>query len=103
MGILGALLVAVTVNTGPVEVKTAPVFNPATCSKKRVDACGCHHVYGVRHCHPKRRTDHCESVAQVNESSGKDASRAEQFVEQFFSVEPDSESTEQAQQDSATL
>lgn len=40
MGILGALLVAVTVNAGPVEVKTAPVFNPAVCSKKRVDACG---------------------------------------------------------------
>jgi hypothetical protein len=69
MGILGALLVAVTVNAGPVEVKTAPVFNPAVCSKKRVDACGCHHVYGVRHCHPKRKSEHCEAMVQATEPS----------------------------------
>jgi hypothetical protein len=99
MGILGALLVAVTVNAGPVEVKTAPVFNPSICAKKRVDACGCHHVYGVRHCHPKRKTEHCESMAQVNDSSEKNASS----LEQLFSPEPDSEATEQEQQDSVTL
>jgi len=69
MGILGALLVAVTVNAGPVEVKTAPVFNPAVCSKKRVDACGCHHVYGVRHCHPKRKSEHCEAMVQAPEQN----------------------------------
>jgi hypothetical protein len=100
MGILGALLVAVTVNAGPVEVKTAPVFNPAVCSKKRVDACGCHHVYGVRHCHPKRKSDHCESMAQVDEA--KDSKAVS--IEQLFSTEPDSaEATAQEQQDSATL
>jgi hypothetical protein len=74
MGILGALLVAVTVNAGPVEVKTAPVFNPAVCSKKRVDACGCHHVYGVRHCHPKRKSEHCEAMVQAPEPAEQNMS-----------------------------
>lgn len=99
MGILGALLVAVAVNAGPVEVKTAPVFNPSICNKKRVDACGCHHVYGVRHCHPKRKSEHCESMAQVNDSNEKKAVS----IEELFSPEPDSEATEEEQQDSATL
>ncbi|WP_257461853.1 hypothetical protein [Archangium lipolyticum] len=98
MGIFGALLVAVTVNAGPVEVKTAPVFNPAICAKKRVDACGCHHVYGIRHCHPKRKSDHCEAMAQAPESSEQNASSARQL----FSTEKDS-STEQAQQCSSAL
>ncbi|KFA91773.1 hypothetical protein [Archangium violaceum] len=95
MGILGALLVAVTVNAGPVEVKTAPVFNPAVCSKKRVDACGCHHVYGVRHCHPKRKSDHCESMVQASEPS-------EPTWEELLSHEPEP-ATEQETADSATL
>lgn len=99
MGILGALLVAMTVNAGPVEVKTAPVFNPSICNKKRVDACGCHHVYGVRHCHPKRKSEHCESMAWFNDANDKKAAS----FEELFSTEPDSESTEQEQQDSATL
>lgn len=98
MGILGALLVAVTVNAGPVEVKTAPVFNPSICNKRRVDACGCHHVYGVRHCHPKRQTDHCESMAQVHDA--KDSKNS--AIEELFFSAPDSESSEQ-EQDSATL
>jgi hypothetical protein len=72
MGILGALLVAVTVNAGPVEVKTAPVFNPAICAKKRVDPCGCHHVYGVRHCHPKRKSEHCEAMVKAPDSAEHD-------------------------------
>jgi hypothetical protein len=98
MGILGALLVAVTVTAGPVEVKTAPVFNPSICNKKRVDACGCHHVYGVRHCHPKRKSEHCESMAQVNDANDKKTLS----IEEIFSTDPDSEATEQ-EQDSATL
>lgn len=98
MGILGALLVAMAVNAGPVEVKTAPVFNPSICNKKRVDACGCHHVYGVRHCHPKRKTEHCESMAQVHDAKGKEAS----MIEELFFSEPGADSSEQ-EQDSATL
>lgn len=69
MGIFGAVVLAMAVNAGPVEAKTAPVFNPSLCAKKRVDACGCHHVYGVRHCHPKRQTEHCEGLAQAVDSS----------------------------------
>jgi hypothetical protein len=30
---------------------------------KRTDACGCHHQWGVRHCHPSKMTSHCESPA----------------------------------------
>lgn len=28
---------------------------------KRIDKCGCHQQYGLRHCHPKRRTPRCEA------------------------------------------
>ncbi|HVG61964.1 MAG TPA: hypothetical protein VNA24_25600 [Hyalangium sp.] len=40
------------------------------CEKKRVDPCGCHHVYGIRHCHPNRKGAHCEAPvkAQVSET-----------------------------------
>ncbi len=92
MGILGALVVAVTLNAGPVDVKTAPVFNPAICSKKRVDACGCHHVYGVRHCHPKRKSDHCEAMVQATEPAPKNASR----VWDFFPLEQEASSEHEA-------
>jgi hypothetical protein len=84
MGILGALLVAVTVNAGPVEVKTAPVFNPSICAKKRVDPCGCHHVYGVRHCHPKRKSEHCEAMVKAPDSAEQDS-----FSPRDSSAEPD--------------
>jgi len=99
MGILGALVVAAALNAGPVDVKTAPVFNPSICGKKRVDACGCHHVYGVRHCHPKRKTDHCEAMVRVDESIEKNASR----VDDFLSTLPESGEAEQEQQDSVAL
>jgi len=98
MGILGALLVAVTVNAGPVEVKTAPVFNPSICNHKRVDACGCHHVYGVRHCHPNRKTDHCEAVVQ-NESTEHKASK----VQDFFPLDTDSDANGAESQDAVSL
>lgn len=97
MGILGALLVAVTVQAGPVDVKTEPVFNPSVCAKKRVDACGCHHVYGVRHCHANRKTPHCEATAQVTQPG---ASRVDDFLS---SLNGGSDASEQAQQDSVTL
>ena len=73
MGLFGAMVLALAVNAGPVEAKTAPVFNPSLCAKKRVDACGCHHVYGVRHCHPKRQTEHCAGMAQANDPSARPA------------------------------
>lgn len=96
MGILGALWVAVAVNAGPVEVKTAPVFNPAVCAKKRVDACGCHHVYGVRHCHPKRKSDHCEAMVKAPDS-------AERELFTGWEVSAESEVSEASRRDVVTL
>ena len=28
---------------------------------KRTDACGCHHQWGMRHCHPQKKTPRCEA------------------------------------------
>ncbi|MBM7112392.1 hypothetical protein [Archangium primigenium] len=95
MGIFGAVVMALTVHAGPLEVKTAPVFNPSLCAKKRVDSCGCHHVYGVRHCHSKRQSEHCESMAQADESPS-----AHQ-VDDFLSTLPGTQPAEQT--DTATL
>ena len=78
VGLIGGVLLAVSLGAGPVETKTAPVFNPTTCSKKRVDACGCHHVYGVRHCHPKRKSEHCEAMVKAPSPDEKNASQQEQ-------------------------
>jgi hypothetical protein len=97
MGILGALVVAMAVQAGPVEVKVAPVFNPSLCAKKRVDSCGCHHVYGVRHCHSKRQSGHCEGMVRVDDASQRGASR----VDDFLSTLPDSPAHEH--EDTATL
>ncbi|MBF5045491.1 hypothetical protein FGE12_23995 [Aggregicoccus sp. 17bor-14] len=48
------------------ELAAAAMSYPSSvCKKKRVDACGCHHVYGVRHCHPDRRSKHCEALASI--------------------------------------
>ncbi len=72
MGFLGGLFLAVALQAGPVEQQeqkpvevAAPVFNPSICAKKRVDACGCHHVYGIRHCHPNRKGEHCEAPVKA--------------------------------------
>jgi len=40
-------------------------YPSSVCKKKRVDACGCHHVYGTRHCHPDRKGKHCEAVVKA--------------------------------------
>ncbi|NVI98898.1 hypothetical protein HV824_12320 [Myxococcus sp. AM009] len=71
MGFLGGIFLAVALQAGPVEKEqkpvavAAPVFNPSACAKKRVDPCGCHHVYGIRHCHPNRKGDHCEAPVKA--------------------------------------
>lgn len=69
MGFFSGLFLVMALQAGPTEMAAGPVFNPSVCAKKRVDACGCHHVYGVRHCHPNRKTDHCE--APVNAPAQK--------------------------------
>jgi hypothetical protein len=33
------------------------------CQKQAVDACGCHRVFGKRHCHPNRESSHCHAYA----------------------------------------
>lgn len=73
MGFMGGIFLAVALQTAPVEQKqeqkpvevAAPVFNPSVCAKKRVDPCGCHHVYGIRHCHPNRKGEHCEAPVKA--------------------------------------
>lgn len=70
MGVVTAILVAVGLNAAPVYL-SRPV-DPQVCAKKRVDPCGCHHVYGARHCHPNRKTDHCEAPVK----SARDATTA---------------------------
>ncbi len=60
MGWFGGLVVAVLLAGAP-ELKAS--YESPQCEKKRVDACGCHHVYGIRHCHPNRKTSRCEATA----------------------------------------
>lgn len=39
---------------------------------KRIDPCGCHHQYGLRHCHPKKKTERCEApVKGADTSAGR--------------------------------
>ncbi len=48
------------------EALAAAMSYPSSvCKKKRVDSCGCHHVYGVRHCHPDRKGKHCEALVRA--------------------------------------
>lgn len=65
VGFVGSVLVAVALQAAPPVPQAGQVFNPSVCAKKRVDACGCHHVYGVRHCHPNRKSDHCEAPVKA--------------------------------------
>ncbi|MDQ3263880.1 MAG: hypothetical protein M3Y59_09485, partial [Myxococcota bacterium] len=38
---------------------------PAAAHEKRADKCGCHHQYGLRHCHPKYKTKTCEAPVKA--------------------------------------
>jgi hypothetical protein len=51
------------------EESSSPPLRPTSdgsCSKKRTDACGCHHHFGLRHCHPKRKTPRCEAPVRAD-------------------------------------
>ncbi|MCP3102526.1 hypothetical protein LZ198_26995 [Myxococcus sp. K15C18031901] len=72
MGFLGGVFLAVALQAVPADTVAGPVFNPSVCAKKRVDACGCHHVYGIRHCHPNRKGEHCEAPVKAQVSDAKD-------------------------------
>ncbi len=41
---------------------------PAAAHEKRADKCGCHHQYGLRHCHPKYKTKTCEAPVKATET-----------------------------------
>ena len=100
MGFMGGIFLAVALQTAPVEQKqeaqqpeqvAAPVFNPSVCAKKRVDPCGCHHVYGIRHCHPSRKGDHCEAPVKAQlpaESTEKQAPVKTQAPEKKKQIDP---------------
>jgi hypothetical protein len=47
----------------PAQASAPPLrsTNGSSCAQKRTDACGCHHHFGLRHCHPKRKTARCEA------------------------------------------
>ncbi|MBN1203447.1 MAG: hypothetical protein JXB05_00800 [Myxococcaceae bacterium] len=72
---LGGLFLAMALHTAPPVPTAGQIFDPQVCAKKRVDACGCHHVYGIRHCHPNRKSDHCEAPvkAPAPEKEAKDS------------------------------
>lgn len=76
--VLGGLILSLALHAAPPVQLSGQVFNPSICAKKRVDACGCHHVYGIRHCHPNRKTDHCE--APVNASVPDDEKKDNESV-----------------------
>jgi hypothetical protein len=69
MGWISGLMVAMVLGGSGTPSYSTPSYSPTagtqSCEKKRVDACGCHHVYGVRHCHPNRRSNHCEQLAEA--------------------------------------
>jgi cell pole-organizing protein PopZ len=58
------------------ELAAAMSYPSSVCKKKRVDACGCHHVYGVRHCHPDRKGKHCEAIVKAEAPWLHDAPQA---------------------------
>lgn len=40
---------------------------------KRIDPCGCHHQYGLRHCHPTKKSERCEAPVNATQNTTKDA------------------------------
>jgi hypothetical protein len=45
--------------------------SPAWSHEQRTDKCGCHHQYGLRHCHPNRQTPYCEAPASAKSPAPK--------------------------------
>lgn len=57
------LIAATGLLLAPPALANAPPIertHSSPCAKKRTDSCGCHHYYGLRHCHPKLKTQKCE-------------------------------------------
>lgn len=73
MGTIAGLIVVLTLGGSFADGQPA-AQKSAKCEKKRVDACGCHHVYGLRHCHPTRKTDHCEAPVKATQDEPRTSS-----------------------------
>ena len=44
------------------------VAAPGLGHEARMDKCGCHNQYGLRHCHPSKRTKRCERTVKDTEA-----------------------------------
>ena len=71
MGWASALLMGLSLQASPSApvASTGPAVATSLCTKKQVDACGCHHVFGARHCHATRKSAHCEAQATAPASA----------------------------------
>ncbi len=43
--------------------------------EKRTDPCGCHHQWGLRHCHPKKKTPRCEAPVAEERTAKQEPAR----------------------------
>lgn len=59
-------VLAVAIAWGAAAFAAPTTVGTQKCEKKRVDACGCHHIYGLRHCHPNRKGAHCEAPVKTD-------------------------------------
>ncbi len=46
----------------------ALVAMPASAHSRRTDPCGCHSQFGTRHCHPTKKTAHCEAPVRAQQT-----------------------------------
>ncbi|MCI0572698.1 MAG: hypothetical protein L0Y66_18240 [Myxococcaceae bacterium] len=65
----------------PAQAASPPLqaTSGSSCAKKRTDACGCHHHFGLRHCHPKLKTPRCEAPVRA-QAPQPDAGEAREHV-----------------------
>ena len=53
------------------SVWAGPVRRADKCNGKPTDRCGCHTVYGLRHCHPNMKTRQCEAPVRGEKAPEK--------------------------------
>ena len=59
-----------------IAVAVALMAAPASAHRsKRTDKCGCHHQYGVVHCHPNLKSNRCEAPVSEKAPVKKDAQK----------------------------
>lgn len=55
----------------PLALSVVLLAAPGAAHEKRTDRCGCHHQFGLRHCHPKKKTPKCEAPVKASEAPEK--------------------------------